>query len=154
MAGKQKVSEKSLATAFEFLNEIGIIAQLSSHQMQRSMPHGLTQSQFSVLNWFFRVDREATPGRLAAAFQVTPGAMTNTLGKLAEKGFVRVDPDPDSGRSKIVRITPAGRKARDKAITATSTALSGFLSEFQTSTLADALPLLRKIRHYLDGARD
>ena len=62
---KRSPSRRSLATAFEFFNEIGIIAQLSSNQMQRTMPHGLTQSQFSVLNWFVRVDDQATPGRLA-----------------------------------------------------------------------------------------
>ena len=40
---------------------IGIIAQLTSNQLQRNLPHGLTQSQFSVLNWFLRVDDEASP---------------------------------------------------------------------------------------------
>ena len=57
---------EALADAYRFFNEIGIIAQLSSNQMQRSLPHALNQSQFSVLNWFVRVDDEATPGRLAA----------------------------------------------------------------------------------------
>jgi len=73
------------ASLFSFFNEIGIIAQLASNLFAQSLPGGLTQSQFSVLNWFARVDSEATPKRLATAFQVTPGAMTNTLKKLAEK---------------------------------------------------------------------
>ena len=140
--------------AFEFFNEIGIIAQLSSNQMQRTMPHGLTQSQFSVLNWFIRVDAEATPGRLARAFQVTPGAMTNTLTKLAGKGFIRIEPDPVSGRSKRVTLTAAGRKARDQAIKATHKALDEFLNAFPAKTLTEALPLLRTVRAHLDAARD
>ena len=53
-----------LQTAYGFFNEIGIISQLSSNQMQRAMPHGLTQSQFSVLNWFIRVDDQATQDRV------------------------------------------------------------------------------------------
>jgi len=118
------------------------------------MPHGLTQSQFSVLNWFLRVDDAATPGRLARAFQVTGGAMTNTLGKLADKGFVSVTPDPDSGRRKIVRLTPAGRQARDEAIAATGPALLELLDRFPRQRLERALPLLRAVRAYLDAERD
>jgi DNA-binding MarR family transcriptional regulator len=147
-------SEKTLELAYTFLNEIGIISQLSSKQMQRAMPHGLTQSQFSVLNWFVRVDNQATPGRLAKAFQVTNGAMTNTLGKLQQKDFIHISPDPDSGRSKIVRMTPTGRKARDQAIAATHIDLQEFLQQFPASTLNATLPLLREIRAYLDAARD
>ena len=115
------------ALAFEFFNEVGIISQLSSTRMQRVLPHGMTQSQFSVLNWFVRVDTQASPTRLANAFQVTKGAMTNTLGKLEEKGFVAIAPDPASGRSKIVTLTPAGRAARDAAIAALGQDLAEFL---------------------------
>lgn len=140
--------------AYTFFNEIGIISQLSSNQMQRAMPHGLTQSQFSVLNWFVRVDSQATPGRLAKAFQVTKGAMTNTLGKLEQKKFIDIAPDPDSGRSKIVRMTPIGRKARDQAIAATYADLQGFVQQFPAATLTAAMPLLREVRAYLDAARD
>jgi len=146
--------DASFATAFDFFNEIGIIAQLASNQMQRSMPHGLTQSQFSVLNWFIRVDVQATPGRLASAFQVTRGAMTNTLGKLETKGFIRIEPDPASGRSKIVTMTPSGRKARDEAIASTHRILGDFLERFPAHALSVALPLLAEIRFYLDSARD
>ena len=56
---------------FTYFNEIGIISQLSTVLFEQSLPEGLTLSQFSVLNWFVRVDVEATPGRLARAFQVT-----------------------------------------------------------------------------------
>ena len=144
----------TFGTAFEYFNEIGIIAQLTSNQLQRSMPYGLNQSQFAVLNWFIRVDQQATPGRLANAFQVTRGAMTNTLGKLEGKGFVRIDPDPQSGRSKIVRLTPAGRKARKKAISATHQSMAAFLEAFPDATLEQALPMLRSVRAFLDAARD
>ena len=100
------------------------------------------------------MDTEATPGRLARAFQVTPGAMTNTLNKLEGKGFIRISPDPDSGRSKRVTLTTAGRKARDQAIRATHKTLDGFLEAFPAPALSEALPLLRAVRAHLDAARD
>jgi DNA-binding MarR family transcriptional regulator len=142
------------ATAFEFFNEIGIISQLGSNRMQRALPHGLNQSQFSVLNWFVRIDDQATPTRLAKAFQVTGGAMTNTLAKLSSKGFVAVAPDPESGRSKIVTLTAEGRIARAAAIAAVGGDLDEFLDAFPAARLKKVLPLLREARAYLDAARD
>lgn len=142
------------ATAFEFFNEIGIISQLSSNRMQRALPHGLNQSQFSVLNWFIRVDDQASPTRLAKAFQVTKGAMTNTLAKLSSKGFILIEPDPESGRSKIVTLTAEGRQAREDAIASVSTDLDEFLNTFSIARLKKVLPLLRETRAFLDAARD
>jgi len=142
------------ATAFEFFNEIGIIGQLGSNRMQRALPHGLNQSQFSVLNWFVRVDDQATPTRLARAFQVTRGAMTNTLAKLSSKGFIEVAPDPESGRSKIVTLTAEGRIAREAALAALGGDLDEFLAAFPAGRLKKVLPLLREARAYLDAARD
>jgi len=146
--------EQNLEDAYLFFNEIGIIAQLSSNQFSRALPYGLNQSQFSVLNWFVRVDSEATPGRLANAFQVTKGAMTNTLAKLTEKGFISIAPDPHSGRRKIVRLTTAGARARDEAVAASFPLLSDFLASFDKQRIEEALPLLREVRQYLDALRE
>lgn len=143
-----------LNDAYSFFNEINIIAQLSANQMDRQMPQGLNQSQFGVLNWFVRVDDEATPGRLARAFQVSKGAMTNTLGKLAAKGFVSITADPTSGRRKLVRLTPSGRQARDAAVAATFPLLEAFLEEFGIARIRRQLPQLQRIRAYLDTARE
>ena len=153
-AGHQPPTPDEFEDAYRFFNEIGIIDQLSSNQMQRNLPHDLTLSQFSVLNWFVRVDDSATPGRLTRAFQVTKGAMTNTLGKLGGKGFVTIEPDPTSGRQKIVRLTRAGRRARDEAIIASRSNLLAFLAEFPIDQVRAALPFLESVRAYLDAARE
>lgn len=146
-------SRDDLSTAFTFFNEINIIAQLSSNGFQRVLPHGLTESQFTVLNWFTRVDTEATPGRLATAFMVTPGAMTNTLRKLEEKGFLLIEPDVTSGRQKRVTMTEAGRSAREDAVAASAEILTEFLSRFDRDDVEAALPFLQSVRQYLDERR-
>ncbi len=146
-------SAKALEDAYLFFNEIGIIAQLSANEMARELPHGLTLSQFSVLNWFVRVDDEATPGRLATAFQVSKGAMTNTLKRLEQKGFVTVTPDPASGRRKLVRMTRRGRAARDAAVKATFPLLGRFLGAFDGAQIAALLPQLEAVRRHLDESR-
>ena len=154
MTSEPEQETEQLTRAYQFFNEIGIIAQLATNQMQRQLPYGLSQAQFSVLNWFVRVDSQASPGRLARAFQVTPGAMTNTLSKLAEKGFIDVADDPTSGRSKIVTLTESGADAREAAVAASYPLLREFLDEFDPVEINRLLPTLAKVRAYLDAKRD
>ena len=99
------------------------------------------------------MDSQATPGRLAKAFQVSKGAMTNTLQKLRAKGFIDVQTDPASARRKIVTLTAAGRRARGSAIAANQPQLSAFLEAFDSARIERALPLLQQIRQYLDDLR-
>ena len=154
MKFRGRFTSHDLDMAYAYFNEINIIAQLSSNRIERELPHGLTLSQFAVLNWFVRVDCEATPTRLARAFQVTKGAMTNTLGKLSAKGFIRLQPDPVSGRQKQVRMTAKGRRAHTSAIARTHPALHETLVHFGVAPLAEQLPLLRTMRIYLDEVRN
>jgi DNA-binding MarR family transcriptional regulator len=138
---------------FTYFNELGIISQLSSSMFERNLPKGLTISQFSVLNWFVRVDDQATPGRLSTAFQVTKGAMTNTLKKLQAKHFISVEPDASSGRRKIVRLTPEGRKMRDLAVATAYPLMEEFAGMFDLAEIKSQLDAIQKIRMYLDEYR-
>lgn len=145
--------QKPADTAFQFFNEIGIISQLANNALESSLPDGLTNSQFGVLNWFSRVDSEATPGRLATAFMVTKGAMTNTLKRLEEKGFVHIRPDENSGRRKLVTMTLAGADARARAVAAVGPLLAEMLQAFPVSEFAESLPFLESVRTFLDERR-
>lgn len=147
------MARRNTDTLFTFFNEISIISQLATAMFEQQLPHELTTSQFSVLNWFVRVDTQATPTRLARAFQVTGGAMTNTLKKLEAKGFVRVQPDASSGRQKLVTMTPAGRSARDESIAAIEPLLSEFAREFPATGLQHQTRQLAEVRAYLDEYR-
>jgi DNA-binding MarR family transcriptional regulator len=138
---------------FTYFNEIGIISQLSAGLFEQYLPEGLTQSQFSVLNWFVRVDVEATPGRLARAFQVTGGAMTNTLKKLESKGLIKVEPDKNSGRKKRVTMTRKGSQVRDKAIKAVAPLLREFAERFPVEKLRRQTRQLAEVRQYMDEYR-
>jgi DNA-binding MarR family transcriptional regulator len=138
---------------FTYFNEIGIISQLSTGLFEQGLPEGLTLSQFSVLNWFVRVDVEATPGRLARAFQVTGGAMTNTLKKLESKGLVKVEPDKNSGRRKRVAMTRKGNQVRDKAIKSVAPLLREFAERFPIEKLKRQTRQLAEVREYLDERR-
>lgn len=147
------VMPSSSESTFRVFNEIGIISQLANNAFESCLPDGLTVSQFSVLNWFIRVDVEATPGRLATAFMVTKGAMTNTLKRLAEKGFVDVRPDENSGRRKLVTITADGQRARLAALKAVEPLLEEVLTQFNSAQISAYLPFLEQLRAFLDLRR-
>ena len=139
---------------FQFFNEIGIIDQLARTRLERALPDGLKAPQFGVLNHFARLGGRRSPAELARAFQVTRGAMTNTLQRLEARGLVKISADPRDGRAKQVEITESGRRVREEAIAAVMPLVEGLSSTLDQRDLADVLPLLRKVRVALDSADD
>ena len=106
--------------AVTLFSEILTNEQLIRNKLSRVLPKGMEISHFSVLNHLARIGGERSPAQLAKSFHVTRGAMTNTLGKLEWAGYVHIRPDWDDARRKMVTISPAGRQARDAAISAIS----------------------------------
>lgn len=139
--------------AFEVLNEIGIVAQLAGTRMDRLMPEGLSTAGFFVLNHFARLGGERSPVELARAFQVTKGAMTNTVQRLEAAGLVAVAPDPADGRGKRVSITDAGRAAREDCVGRLGPSLAEVADGVGEAQLAELLPRLRHLRTWLDAHR-
>jgi DNA-binding MarR family transcriptional regulator len=148
------MKEKAGEEAFRFLTEIGIIAQLVGTAFEKAMPAGMTMPQFVVLHHLARLGGAWTPIRLANAVQVTKGAMTNTLGHLSGKGFIAIRPDDKDGRSKLVTLTDAGLAARNKAIGALAPELQALVEGVSPELIAKAIPLLERVRTFLDKRRE
>jgi len=141
------------SVAFQIFNEIGIIAQLSRTVMESHFPAGVTQPHFSVLNHLVRVGDGQTPLALASAFQVPKATMTHTLAGLERRGWIRLAPNPEDGRSKLVWITAAGRRFRIEAVEALAPSLAD-LSPILPPDRADTLlASLVDLRHHLDRNR-
>ena len=138
---------------FRLFTEIGIIAQLSGNKLERVLPEGMSLAQFSVLNHFARLGGAWSPSRLAAAFQVTKGAMTNTLQRLEGQGFVKIVADAADARAKLVEITDAGRRAREAAILATWPIIAQMAALVSATDVKAALPFLESLRKVLDENR-
>jgi DNA-binding MarR family transcriptional regulator len=133
--------------------EIGIIGQLSSNRLERVLPTGMSISQFSVLNHLVRLGGQWAPSRLARAFQVTKGAMTNTLQRLEGQRLVRIVPDPNDARAKLVEITDVGRKMQDRCVRATATVMGDLIKLVPPDDVRLALPFLERVRKTLDENR-
>ncbi len=132
----------------EVFTQIAIIDQLVSNRLDRVLPEGLSHAQFGVLSRLERLG-ETTPAELARGFQVTKGAITNTLQRLETQGFVSVSPDPDDGRRKVVTLTAAGAAAQRDAMAAMRPQMSGLREAFDETDFQSALPFLRRLRSWL-----
>jgi len=139
--------------AFRFFTEIGIIEQLSRNQLEASLPDGIKMAQFAVLNHMVRLGGEWAPARLANALQVTKGAMTNTLQRLEKRQLVTIKRDPHDGRGKLVEITPAGHEMRVRCVHSVTPLLTALSKEITDKELASVLPVLEKVRAYMDLQR-
>lgn len=138
-----------------FFTDIAIIDQLIDALRSRRLPPGLSLAGFGVMNHMVRTGHETTsPAALARALQVTRGAITGVLHKLEAEGFVTLEPDPDDGRGKKVRITPAGFAARQAAIDALEPLVVRFEREMDVEAIRRMHPEIRRIREYLDNNRD
>lgn len=141
-------------SVFQVLNEIGICAQLSRTALERAMGDRLSIAGFSVLNHLARLGDNKSPAELARAFQVTKGAMTNTLQRLEADRYVSIVADADDGRVKRVAMTKAGLKARDAAIAALTPDMAALEAALPKGLLKALLPRLAILRAVMDAARD
>jgi DNA-binding MarR family transcriptional regulator len=139
---------------FAFFNEIGIIEQLSRAMMQARLPGGLIVPHFSVINHLLRLGDGRTPLEIARAFQVPKTTMTHTLAGLEKHGLVRTAPNPKDARSKCVFLTDDGRTFHQNAVSALGPALAKMTETIPPEDILAALPLLTRVREYLDQNRD
>jgi DNA-binding MarR family transcriptional regulator len=137
----------------QVLAEIAAIGQLARNRLERALPDGLSQAQFSLLVRLAHHGAEESPVELAQAFQVTKGAITNTLQRLGAQGFVTVTDDADDGRRKRVRITAAGLAACDHGLKAARPAMDALRARFTDDEFAGALPFLTDLREWLNENR-
>ncbi|MBR9761968.1 MAG: winged helix-turn-helix transcriptional regulator [Rhodobacteraceae bacterium] len=139
--------------AITLFSEILAADQMIRNRLSRVLPKGMELSHFSVLNHLARVGTERSPAQLAQTFHVTRGAMTNTLSKLEWAGYVHIRPDWDDARRKMVAISPAGRQARDAALSAVAPLFASMLDEIPEEKVRSVLPVLRELRGKLEEDR-
>jgi DNA-binding MarR family transcriptional regulator len=152
-SGPESKAGPGVPPAFQVLNEIGIISQLSSNLLTRVLPDGLSMAQFTVLNHFVRLGDGSNIVELARAFQVSKPSMGETVARLAEKQFVTIRPDPDDGRSKRIYLTDAGRSARERSIQAIGPDLAKLTDALGVAMLQDLIEPLTRLRQWLDRNR-
>lgn len=147
------MKEQDLGTIFQVFTEISIANQLSTTLLEKSLPLGIKASQFKVLNHLVRLGDATTAAKLAKAFQVTKGAMTNTTNRLLALELIHIVEDAEDRRVKRVFITEKGRLIIEESIESTMTNLLPVLQGISIEEFKSALPFLTKLRINLDENR-
>ncbi|PWK61675.1 MarR family winged helix-turn-helix transcriptional regulator [Roseicyclus mahoneyensis] len=132
-------------------SEMFMADQLARNRLSRALPKGMELSHFSVLNHLVASSEEKSPAQLARVFHVTRGAMTNTLNRLEWSGYIHIRPDWDDARRKMVSISPAGRRAREAAVSAIAPILSDSVREIGADRVRAAIPVIRELRLRLEN---
>lgn len=145
------MTENRNSLAITLISELLSADQRMRNRLTRALPKGMEISHFSVLNNLAWHDGEKTPAQLAETFNVTRGAMTNTLNKLVWAGYVHIRPDWDDARRKFVSISTAGRAARDQAIAGFMPLIAGVVRDIGADRVRGALPVLRELRLRLEA---
>ena len=138
--------------AIQLISELLAADQVVRNRLTQVLPKGMEISHFSVLNNLAWHGGERTPAQLAETFNVTRGAMTNTLNKLEWAGYIHVRPDWDDARRKLVGISSAGRLAHVTAVSAITPMINQVVEALGEDQARAALPILRGIRGPLSRA--
>ncbi|WP_286271912.1 MarR family winged helix-turn-helix transcriptional regulator [Thalassotalea hakodatensis] len=150
---KDNEGEQSLDPVMAFFRNIAVIEQLSRARMERALPDGMQASHFGVLSHMCRMDRRKSPAELANIFQVARPSMTNTLQKLAAKGYILIEEDPNDGRGKLVQITSKGRQVFSQAIQTIAPLYKDTIDTLGIDLFKELLLGLDKVRSYMDNNR-
>ena len=142
--------------AFRIINWIGIIDQLATTEANRVLkPHGLQMSQFVLLNHMSRRPEEPrTVGGIARALQQQQPAVTKTVQKLVDKGWLRERTSDSDGRSKLVFLTAAGQARHRAAIAALVPDLDRAFAGWSERDQRTLFALLDRLKVWLDRDRD
>lgn len=105
---------------------------------------GLKTTQRSILTQIRR-SQPITVGSLAAALVMDSGALAHTLKPLERDRLVSIDIDPEDRRSRLITLTPLGRKRLAASDVLWETAQRAFEQAFgraKSEAIRDAMRLL------------
>lgn len=144
------MSDDPNTLAIMLFSEILGADQVLRSRLSKVLPKGMEISHFAVLNNLAWREVERSPAQLAEIFHVTRGAMTNTLTKLEWAGYIHIRPDWDDARRKVVTISPAGRQARETALSYIAPMITKVVDDLGAEKVRAALPILRELRNQMD----
>ena len=138
--------------AISLFSEISAIDHLLKVKLSKSLPVGMELSHFVILNHISILETEKTPAQLARSFNLTKGAITNTLAKLSNMGYIHIRPDWNDARRKLVSVSNTGKTARDVAVNSIEPILNDLMKVMGSEKTRSMIPFLRDLRILLNNA--
>ena len=147
-----KITEIQALLGWRIFNWIGIINQLSTARASRTLAElKLPFPQFIILNHFSHKPQETkTVGSVASAMQQPQPGVSKTIQKMIARKFLRADPAPGDGRSKLLTITPKGLEIQARAIAAFVPRFAEVFSGWEDSEMEGLAHQLDRLKVWLD----
>ncbi|MFT6556649.1 MarR family winged helix-turn-helix transcriptional regulator [Sneathiella sp.] len=155
MTTTKKKTGSASALDFQIINWIGIIEQLSSTQAKRLLDGtDVPMPQFILLNHFsHRPDEGKTVSNVAWAMQQPQPGITKTLAKMVSNGFLKEEPNPEDGRSKILFLTEQGKQSHALAQSRLIHGMSGVFDDWEETDKKQLFSYLDRLKIYFDDNR-
>jgi len=135
---------------------IGVAEQLLVTRLNRAIAGvNLPFAQFVMLNHVRAFAEEGHKiGRLASAFETGQPGISKTVARLVEKGFLRAEPDPQDGRSRLHYLTEAGATAHGEALARIAPDAALIFEDWSAGDIDELHRLIFKLKSWLDDNRE
>ncbi|HVK22359.1 MAG TPA: MarR family transcriptional regulator [Actinokineospora sp.] len=130
-----------------------LAAELSEATRRETDRLGLTTAEFDVLVTLRRVGGPCRlkSNELSRSLLLSTGGTSNVVNRLADRGLVRRDPNPDDGRSALITLTEQGRALAEDAVLANTAAQEAVFAGVPRGALRAATVGLRAVIKAKDG---
>jgi DNA-binding MarR family transcriptional regulator len=125
-----------------------------AHGQKQTSRHGLSLTEFAVLATLRGMPPpcELSPTELYSAVLISSGGLTKVLHGLEQRGLISRVADDKDGRSRRVRLTPAGRALAERTVATLQESGKEFFGDaLSPSDMARLASLLRKVLLALEG---
>lgn len=136
---------------FRFFKVSGRMYQQLCLHGERALPSGLTMAQFELLDLLKERIAPQLPMVLAAEMHLTRGSLTNLIQQLEKKQLIRLELNPEDGRSKLVSLSKSGNETHRLCLAALYDVTTGILRHFPPERLDAALKFSSDLFDWLDG---
>jgi DNA-binding MarR family transcriptional regulator len=130
-----------------------LLSSLTARAVQPELSAlGLTFAEFEVLSALRRTGKpyRRKPSELARTLLFTTGGISNVLQQLEGAGLVAREHDPDDARGRQVRLTAAGVKTAERAVTAVAEAQRDVFARVPDDVITRAGDALRELLVVVD----
>ncbi|MEU9167075.1 MarR family transcriptional regulator [Streptomyces sp. NPDC048420] len=121
-------------------------------EVGRMMPSGCPAGSAAVLTLIER-HGDMRMSKLSELLAVDMSVTSRHVAHAAERGWIERSPDPADKRSRILRLTPAGRALLDQLSRRTSRMLAERLSDWSDEEVAQLTALMARLRASFDDIR-
>ncbi|MDG4860865.1 MarR family transcriptional regulator [Streptomyces sp. T-3] len=130
------------------LSAIGAVKR----DLARVLPAECPAGSAAVLTVLDR-NGEMRMSRLAELLAIDMSVTSRHVAHVAERGWIERSPDPDDRRSRILRVTPAGRELLDELARRYTEALAHYLRDWSDDEVGDLVTLLARLRTSFGNCR-